>query len=281
MKSLMQRIDRYCLTHPRFGIKNLMLYIVIGNALVWLFTLMDTTHMLQYYLAFDAQAVFTQGQVWRLVTFILCPGSSSFLILLALYFYYFIGSTLEKTWGAGKFLVYYLAGMALNILFGTLVWLLGGRVLVTTGYLNLSMFFAFATLYPETRVLLFFVIPIKIKWLAWVDAAFFLYEVIATPFPNNLLPVIAILNYLLFCGGWLVDMIRPAKLKQKSKTVNFKRAAKKYNKEQAKKPYSRKCAVCGRTDTEYPDLEFRYCSRCAGYHCFCVDHINNHVHFKE
>lgn len=282
MKSLMRRIDRFCASHPRFGIKNLMLYIVIGNAVVWLFTLMDTTHLLQYYLSFSAEAVFTQGQVWRLLTFILVPGDTSFLILIALYFYYFIGSTLERTWGAGKFLIYYLAGMVLNILFGTAIWLITGiGVPVTAGYLNLSMFFAFATLYPETVVLLFFIIPVKVKWLAWISAAFFVYAVIITPFPANLLPIIAILNYLLFCGGWLFDLVRPARFKQKSKTVNFKKAAKKYNKEQAKKPYTRKCAVCGKTDADYPDLEFRFCSRCAGYHCFCIDHINNHVHFKE
>ena len=84
-----------------------------------------------------------------------------------------------------------------------------------------------------------------------------------------------------FCGGWLFDYIRPSRIKQKSKTINFKKAAKQYNKEQAKKPYKRKCDVCGRTDTDFPDLEFRFCSQCAGYHCFCIDHINSHIHFKE
>ena len=53
------------------------------------------------------------------------------------------------------------------------------------------------------------------------------------------------------------------------------------NREQNSKPYHHKCAVCGRTDADHPELEFRYCSRCAGYHCFCQDHINNHIHFTE
>lgn len=279
----MQRIDRYCALHPRFGIKNLMLYIIMGNAVVWLFGMMDTTNTLRSLLAFSAQAIFTQGQVWRLVTFILVPsGGSSILLFITLYFYYFIGSTLEQYWGKGKFTIYYLCGMLFNIVFGILVWLLTGKdVAVTTLYINLSMFFAFATLFPETRVLLFFVIPVKIKWLAYFDAALFLFAVITTSFPANLLPIVAILNYLLFCGGWLIDFVRPARFQQKKKTIDFKKAAKKFNQEQAKKPYTRKCEVCGRTDVSDPNLEFRFCSKCGGYHCFCIDHINSHVHFKE
>ena len=172
--------------------------------------------------------------------------------------------------------------MLFNILFGTLVWLiLGEDVLVTASYINLSMFFSFATLFPDTMLLLSFIIPVKIKWLAYLDAAIFAWAVISTRFPENLLPIIAVLNYLIFCGGWLFDMLRPARIKQKQTTINFKNAAKKYRKEQADKPYTRKCEVCGRTDRDHPNLEFRFCSKCAGYHCFCVDHINSHVHFKD
>ena len=151
----------------------------------------------------------------------------------------------------------------------------------TATYINLSMFFSFATLFPETRVLLFFIIPIKIKWLAIVDAVFFVIAVLLNSFPMNLLPVVAVLNYLLFCGDWLFDYVRPARIKQRRRTVNFRREAQRINREQARRPYNRKCEVCGRTDTDYPGLEFRYCSKCSGYHCFCIDHINNHTHFTE
>ena len=85
----------------------------------------------------------------------------------------------------------------------------------------------------------------------------------------------------LFCGDTLMQMIRPGSRRQRAKTINFKREARKINYEQKTRGYTRKCAVCGRTDTDYPDLEFRYCSRCVGVHCFCQDHINNHVHFTE
>ena len=143
------------------------------------------------------------------------------------------------------------------------------------------MFFAFATLYPDMQVLLFFIIPIKVKYLAYVDAALFVLGIITTAFPLNLLPVVAVLNYLVYCGDWLFDFFRPSHVRQRQKTVNFKREARRIQREQANKPYHYKCAVCGRTDTDYPELEFRYCSRCVGYHCFCQDHINNHVHFTE
>ena len=283
MKSIMRRVDRYCLTHPNFGIKNLMLFIVIGNAIVWLFGSMDTSNTLIPLLEFSAKQIFTKGQIWRLVTFVLVPtGGQSLLFLVALYFYYFIGKTLERQWGAGKFTIYYISGMLLNILYGTLMWLITKNdITINAEYLNLSMFFAFATLYPNMQVLLFFIIPIKIKWLAYVDAAFFLVAMITTSFPANLLPLVAILNYLVFCGGWLFDLVRPSRIQQKNKTINFKKAAKKFNQEQAKKPYNRKCEVCGRTDRDFPNLEFRFCSKCGGYHCFCIDHINSHIHFKE
>ena len=281
MKNIMRQIDRFCITHPRFGIPNLILYIVIGNAVVWLFGMMDSSRTLISLLQFNAELIFTKGQIWRLLTFILVPsGGGGLFFFLMLYFYYFIGNTLEKQWGSGKFTIYYLSGMLFNIIFGILIWMITGRSIpVSNEYLNLSMFFAFATLYPETMVLLFFIIPIKIKWLAYIDAGFFVLEMIMNPFPQNLLPLIALLNYFMFCGEWLIDIIRPAR--KTNNTIDFKKAAKKYNKAQANKPYTRKCEVCGKTDRDYPELEFRFCSRCAGYHCFCIDHINSPIHFKE
>lgn len=286
MKKLMAKIDRYCILHPQFGIKNLMLYIVIGNAVVWLFSMLDTTGTLQGYLAFDAAAVFTRGQVWRLLTFVLIPPSDGLLAVIAIYFYYWIGTTLERYWGKGKFTIYYLMGVLLTIIFGVIVWLSGSTAgYLSASYINLSMFFAFATLFPYMTVLLFFFIPVKMKWLGIIDAIFFVGSIIVMLTNGwgllSFVPVVAILNYLLFCGGWLFDFMRPAKVKQKQNTINYKKAAKQYQKKQASKPYTRKCEVCGRTDADNPELEFRFCSRCEGYHCFCIDHINSHVHFTQ
>ena len=143
------------------------------------------------------------------------------------------------------------------------------------------MFFSFATLFPEVRVLFMFIIPIKIKWLAYLDAAFFVYAMLTTRFPFNLLPLIAILNYLIFFGADLISSLSRNRVHYNKTTVNFNREKQKIKYEQRQKNYTHKCCVCGRTDTDFPNLEFRYCSKCAGYHCFCQDHINNHVHFTE
>ena len=282
LKGLMRRVDKFCALHPRFGVKNLMLYIVIGNLLVWLFSMMDTTGTLSLYLAFSAADIL-HGQVWRLVTFVLVPGSGNLLLLaISLYFYYFIGTTVEQQWGQAKFTLFYLSGMLFQIVFGLLVYALAGLNILFTGYYqNLGLFFAFATFFPDMQVLLFFFIPLKVKWLALIDLGLFLWMIVSTSFPANLLPVVVLLHYLVFCGGWLFDYIRPGRVKQRAKTVSFKQEAARIRREQEAAPYRFKCAVCGRTDRTDPTLEFRYCSRCAGYHCFCTDHINSHVHFTE
>ena len=233
-----------------------------------------------------------RGEVWRLVTFIIIPPGTGILTLVAFYFYYFIGSTLERQWGAGKFTIYFFTGVVLTIVYGFVIYFATGADLllsygypVSAHYIYLSMFFTFATLYPDMQVLLFFIIPIKMKWLAIVDAAFFLYSVVTSPFPIDLLPVVAVLNYLIFCGGWLVDAARRLfggkTRQQRQNTVNFQSEVRRMQQEQRQKTYTRRCEVCGRTDTDYPDLEFRYCSKCAGYRCYCIDHINNHAHITE
>lgn len=298
LRWLDQKVERFCWNHPRFGIPRLMLFIVGGNLLVWLAAMMDTTGTLVGLLSFDP-AAFCHGQIWRLVTFVFVPNSSGMLWLaISLYFYYFIGSTLEQAWGPGRFTIYYLTGMALTCLFSLVYyWITGFPVPVTSGYyLNMSLFFAFATLWPDQMVLLFFFIPVKMKWLAWADVALFAVDFIRLLTSARgplftwglglaLIPVMAVANYLLFCGQWLFDMLRPGHIqgrtRQKVKTIRFKQAAKKTQAQQKAQGYTRKCAVCGITDRDHPEMEFRYCSRCAGYHCFCMDHINDHIHFTE
>lgn len=281
MKSFLRWVDRFCARHPRFGIGGLMKYLIIGNAVVWLISLMDTTGTVVYYLALNPRMVL-QGQIWRLVTFALIPRSSSFWALIFLYFYYFIGTALEREWGSAKFNVYLFSGMIFTIVYAFLIYFITGRSMsVGADYIYLSMFFSFATYYPEMQVLLFFFIPIKIKWLAIVDAVFFVISIFTSSFPASLLPVVATLNYLLFCGELLFAGISPGRIRQRQKTVSFRREAGRIRREQRNAPYRFKCAVCGRTEVSNPELEFRYCSRCAGYHCFCQEHINNHIHFTE
>ena len=282
----MKRVDLFCYKHPRFGINNLMMIICIANIAVWLFSAMDTTGLLVNLLTFSPYHIL-RGQIWRLVTFAFVPMySSPFSLLISLYFYYFIGSTLERQWGTGRFTIYYLCGILLQVIYGFIIYLTTGiNYGMSANYINLSMFFAFATLYPDNVVLLFFIIPIKMKWLAVIDALYFAYSIFSNLGAGmglmSFLPLIAILNYFLFCGDMLFGSVLPRGRQQRKNTVDFKREVHRIKYEQRNKNYTRKCEVCGRTDTDYPDLEFRYCSRCAGYHCFCQDHINNHIHFTE
>ena len=293
MKKLNAAIERFAYNHPRFGIPNLMKFIVLGNALVYLLSVFSSASAVSF-LAFD-WAKICQGEVWRLVTFVFMPGYSSLRdllwVVLFLYFYYFIGSILEREWGTPKFTLYYLSGVVLTVIAGALAALLSGYNIYISGagYVNLSMFFAFAALYPDLQVLFFFLIPVKVKWLALLDGAFFALNIVTSLLSHNLagwlMPIIALLNFVVFFWTEISDFAgrnrSRARYQSAHQTIQFKTAARKQQKKEQEQGYRHKCAVCGRTDTEYPDLQFRYCSRCAGYHCFCEDHIFNHVHFTE
>lgn len=281
MNWISRKIELFCYKHPRFGISNLMLYVVIGNVIIWLFSMMDTTNLLAASLQFSPQLIL-KGQIWRLISFAFVPTSGGVLALIMFYFYYFIGNTLEQYWGKAKFTLFFFSGILFTVIYGLVIYFItGADIRISASYIYLSMFFSFATLFPETQVLLFFIIPMKIKWLAYIDAAFFLYEIIVTPFPYNLIPVVAVLNYLLFCGGWLFQFLGKKRGYNNPKVINYKKAAKQVNRNRNNAPYSRKCEVCGITDVDDPDMEFRYCSRCIGYHCYCSRHINDHIHFTE
>lgn len=282
LKKLIDKIDRFCILHPRFGIPRLMMFVVIGTLAVWLFSAMDTTGMFLNMLTFSPEMVFRHGQVWRMLTFIFIPEASGIWLVFWLYLYYFMGNALEDTWGSGKFTIYYFSGVILSMLYSTIVWLITGVSMgMTVHYINLSMYFAFATLYPDTQFYIFWFIPVKVKWLAAFMAVMFVLGIITYPFPMNLLPLIALLNYFVFCGQWLWDLVGRGKVQRQKNVVNFQKETRRIQREMKDKPYSRKCEICGRTDADHPELEFRFCSRCAGYHCYCIDHINNHVHHRE
>ena len=304
MKPLSRAIDRFCMKHRRFGIPRLMRYIVFVSAAVFVINMMDRTGTLLFLLAFHPGRIM-RGEIWRLVTWVFLPlNDNIFFTAVMLYFYYFIGNALDREWGTPKFTIYYISGILMNVVYGFLVWFIIrnsmaaavsdansvseyfwlGTVWLTPDFLNLSMFFAFAVLFPEHRVMLFFFIPIKVKWLALINAFYFVYSVLIDLFHGQyamaLLPIIALLNFFVICGGDLLAFVRPYKKRNAPQAISFRKAARDAQRERDDKPYRHKCAVCGKTDAENPGLEFRYCSRCNGYHCFCIDHINNHVHFQ-
>lgn len=274
MRSIDAILDRFCRKHPRFGIPRLMNIVVIGTVIVYLLDLFSNNTcslLLDFYPAY-----ILKGQVWRLVTFIFVPMQSNvFFLAISLYFYWMIGTSLEREWGSGKFTIFYGFGVLLNIILGFFVGY------ATMSYVNLSMFFSFATLYPNVQFLLFFIIPIKAKWLAWFDAAIFAYSVVSYlihgHFLYALMPVIAILNYLLFFMGDFLQLFGRVRRRADPQVINFKRAQKKARET---KGYLHKCAVCGITDADDPNMEFRYCSKCNGYYCYCINHIHSHVHIE-
>ena len=287
MKKLYDAVQRFCARHPRFGIPNLMLYIVAGNVIVYLlmmFTQANDANALAF-LTLNTAAVL-KGELWRLITYVFVPTTSGiFWLLISLYFYYWIGSTLEQQWGTAKFNLYYFSGMLLTVIGAILASLITGNSFISvagTTYVNLSMFFAFAMLFPDTTVLFMFFLPVKMKWLAYLDGALFAFDIIRAIGQHNwagvVLPVVALLNFAVFIWPEVHYLANRTRQQYSPRTVQFKQAIKQQEKE---KGYHHKCAVCGRTDTDYPDLQFRYCSKCAGYHCFCQDHIFNHVHFTE
>lgn len=290
MKKLYDGVQRFYAAHPRFGIPNLMRIIVIGNVAVYVLMLLTQANDANAlsFLTFNLNALL-HGEVWRLVTFVFVPAySSPFALLISLYFYYWIGSTLERQWGTAKFNLYYISGALLTVLGVVLASLITGNPYLTaagTGYVNLSMFFAFAFLFPDTTVLLFFILPVKMKWLAYLDGALFAFDIIKAIGAHNwagvVLPIVALLNFAVFIWPEVHYLKERAKYQNSRKTVQFRQAQQQQAKQAQQQGYRHKCAVCGRTDTDYPDLQFRYCSKCVGYHCFCQDHIFNHVHFTE
>ena len=290
MKKLYDGVQRFCAAHPRFGIPNLMRVIVIGNVAVYVLMLLTQANDANAlsFLTFNLNALL-HGEVWRLVTFVFVPAySSPFALLISLYFYYWIGSTLERQWGTAKFNLYYISGTLLTVLGVVLASLITGNPYLTaagTGYVNLSMFFAFAFLFPDTTVLLFFILPVKMKWLAYLDGALFAFDIIKAIGAHNwagvVLPIVALLNFAVFIWPEVHYLKERAKYQNSRKTVQFRQAQQQQAKQAQQQGYRHKCAVCSRTDTDYPDLQFRYCSKCVGYHCFCQDHIFNHVHFTE
>ena len=188
----------------RFYIPGLMKYLCFGMAGIYILDLLFYTRGLSAsaFLAFDRDLIF-RGQVWRLISFILIPPSSSPLfILISLYFYYFLGTTLENQWGSRRFNLYYLIGVVGADL--------GGMVLGynTNVYLNLSLFLAFACLYPDQEILLFFILPIKVRYIGYLDAAYLIYLLLIGTWPMRICLVASMLPFILFFGKDAYLMVR-------------------------------------------------------------------------
>lgn len=297
MKSLRSRFERFCYRNRNIGIPNLMLYLSIGSAIVYLFSYISRDPILYGILAFDRELIL-QGQVWRLLTYVLTYDAGNIVLTaITLVCYYSLGVAMENQWGTLRFNLFYLTGVLLQDLF---CMIFGGAALVDN--LNLSLFLGYATLYPNAQFLFLFIIPVKAWIFAVLDLGLTIYQVLVFTsygfFPYSLYPLVAIANYFLFFGkdvvnvfpmSWRVNAGRLFKKKPKKSASQPQRpnvipfpSAGSYQAATAapKAPYRHRCTVCGRTDISDPELEFRYCSRCNGYYCYCQDHISNHTHVQ-
>lgn len=276
--------------YGRYAIHNLMLYISILYATGFIVNQINPTFYSEY-LMLDIQKVL-HGEIWRIVTFLIQPQFSNMLYAaIGIYFYYWIGSTLEKSWGAFRFNLYYLSGMLLNVLAIIIIFIVTGTsYIMGMEYINYAMFLAFAVLFPDVQILLFFIIPIKIKYIAYLDAAFILISLIRYFASGDYYMCLAILlalgNFILFfMTSRNYKRFSPGEVKRKRNFKSQVQSGQKGNNvvdfNGRKKITRHKCAVCGRTELDDENLEFRFCSKCDGNYEYCMDHLFTHEHVKK
>lgn len=286
--------------YGRYAIKDLMKYIIILYIIGWGIALSNQEFYLDF-LALDVSAIL-HGQVWRLVTFIIMPPGNdlSLFVVFALYLYYILGINLERVWGAFRFNVYFFMGVLFHIIAAFLIYFVFGISMpLSTYYLNMSLFFAFACVYPDMELLLFFILPIKIKWLAMLDGVYFgltiffgffieyfpismrykLFGILTKLgiYPSKVIAVAALVSLLNFMVFFLMtrnyQRVSPREIKRKQTYKRQVNQARSRN-------FTHKCDICGRTNIDHPELSFRYCSKCSGNHEYCQDHLFTHEHVK-
>lgn len=273
----------------KYAIPNLMIYLIAAYCIGFVIYTVNPNFMLMLTLS---PYHILHGQVWRLITWILMPTDTRvFSLLIMALLYYQLGSALERSWGTFRFNVYIFGGMLFTvigafILYG--IYAVAGTgsletislissLTFTTNYINLTIFLAFAVMYPEMQILLFFIIPVKMKWMAVVYAVLIAINLILTSWGGRIAIIMSILNFLIFFLS----------------TRNYRRISpKEIHRKQVFKAQMReprrgsmvtkhKCAVCGRTELDDPNLEFRFCSKCDGNYEYCQDHLFTHQHIKH
>lgn len=285
----MKFIDKLERKFGRFGIPNLTIYMIVCYVIGY--ALMIVNPGILNWLSLEP-AYILRGQVWRLVTWVLYPPSTSGVLWFAiavLFFYYPIGTSLERTIGTFKYTLYILSGVIFTILGAFILYfLLGGNVLVgnvfSTYYISLSTFLAYAMCYPDMQVLLMFIIPVKMKWMAIFYVVIVVYEMIQYIMAGAwylVIPIVAsLLNFIIFYFG-TKDFSRynPKEIHRRNE---FRRAMEPQGrmKSGSGSVTKHKCAICGRTELDDPNLEFRFCSRCNGNYEYCQDHLFTHIHVK-
>lgn len=285
----MTLFDRLQRKFGRYAIRGLMRYFIVLYALGFALYLTRPMFYVRY-LALDPAAILN-GQIWRLVTFLIYPPSFSRLWgLLLLLMYYFLGNTLESVWGSFRFNVFLLTGVLFHILAAFLVYVLtGAPVYLTPENLNLSIFLAFALTFPEMQFYLYFLIPVKAKYMAVLYGVIEIYSFFVGSISEKITIALCLLNLFLFLfwsGTW--KRFSPKDLRRRAA---FRQAVRQQSPREAKivsidrsssvnRSARHRCTVCGRTELDAPELEFRYCSKCKGDYEYCSDHLYTHRHVE-
>ena len=272
----MKFIDKLQRKFGKYAIPNLMNYIVVLYIIG--FFMIRINPYIYGFINWNMNAILS-GQVWRLVSFLLIPPSTDiFTMIIACYLYWSLGNTLERVWGTFRFNLYFLTGILGHILAGILVFLFTRQnIVLNTSYLNLSLFLAFAATYPNVEFLLFFILPIKAKWLGVANAALYIYQFIMSDWTHiygwsvKIQIALSLINFIVFFA--YIRNHNRISFAQIKKRQAFKKSY------QANSNGQRhRCAICGRTELDGDDLEFRYCSKCDGNFEYCQDHLYTHKH---
>lgn len=275
----------------KFGRKsgpNLMLILVICYAAGYVINRIFPAF--SFYIAFYPDWIL-KGQVWRIISFVFMPSTSSiFLAFITCFIYISISKALEQVIGRFRVNFFLITGLILEILIGFLysVVFSGSAYLTYVMYFNpyylyAMLFVLFAMMYPDARFLLMFVIPIKGKWMVLVTFVMYALDVISAFSQGNpgygwalvFMIVAAVLNVVLFI---LVSNYRAISNKNVVRMRKYRKKAESAEQQRMKNGFRHKCAVCGRTDATNPELDFRYCSRCSGNYEYCSEHLYTHIH---
>jgi len=249
----------------RFAIPNLMAYLALGQAIFLAlgFIKPEIISLITF------QAPLVRGpEPWRALSWLLLPpGSGSPLFaFFAIYMNWWMGMALEQSWGAFRFNVFYFTGVLAHVLLGlALPW-----VPITPYYLNLSLFFAFAALYPDLQLLLFFILPIKVRYLAYVAAAFLLWSLFTSSLAGQLVIAASLANFALFFIPEAWRRVHQARAVAGNQAV-FHRAE-----EQVRRMPVKRCTVCNAT-VETADIRLCDCPQCGEDGRFwCLQHLQEH-----
>jgi hypothetical protein len=258
----MKLLNRLEKAFPRFGIPNLTIYLILGQ---FIFFALDYLKILPLDKIALTGIKVLDGEYWRLLTFLFIPISRNiYFIIFSWYIYYLYGSALENTWGTFKYNIFVLLSFILTVSISFVM----PNSLLSNGYLYATIFLAFAYLYPDFVLYIFFILPVRIKWLALLTWIYYFYVLLFSPVIDKILLLVSIGNFLLFFYQDIILRIRFAKTRMEGEVKSMK----------IKNEHIHKCSVCGKTDLDDPNMHFRYCDSCKELTCFCMDHINNHTH---